>query len=370
MGKWQENKYENELASKIKHLLNKAEERDQRNLPKDASLLKQPLSNRRFRTFVKTLDPENEAVQEIFFRLLFCLGDQPKEEKDYVKRAYSRPYNRHHADSIRHNDVPSSLPFAIPIADVPSSSRFPTPERRQRMAVNNVLPFSASRRWDLSREDPLDWSWQESVNETSTARYNLDSGVESHRSMSQPFASEIPASTSLIHSNRPALLEPYTENGQSPDSNPIDRPIRPLPFRGPGRRSLTSIASHRNLLASNSTMDDALDTMVDGADSQRRNDYVLQRSSSISLRRRTQEQTDENEENYADGRYAVRRRVHSPNQTWRHWEEGHDPWNEAAYNQRDTRRDGIVFDDQMAIVIENGQDEIERSAESQDNVSG
>ncbi|ODO06468.1 hypothetical protein L198_01700 [Cryptococcus wingfieldii CBS 7118] len=391
MGKWQHTKYDKELASKFQCLFEATENCDRRR--KGHS--KGAVSDRAFRLFVQELDPNDAATQDWFLELLRRMR-KPSRRPHSLGRSQNPETFLHDAGewmmspspplSLQEDDqseAGSHLSHLIqdytqgPIA-VPSSSRFPSPERRQRMAVPGepsssnargrggwrFAPFVPHASRDISRlvRSPLG---DERDHDTASTP-----GVPSRRERSPPVSD---ASLSW--------LAGYNRN--APSSDP--RPLRPLPVRsttnrppimfprntrdllGPlsrsGQSSRTAspsgaLRSTHNALVGNNSHRDPYRAQP-GPSSQSSDTDLRAMSDHLATALRRRRTHDEIDGAQAEPRTNGRQRTDGPSgRIEQDWRVDDDAWRAAEAEAegwgRDTRRDGVVFDS-ADMLGENGE---------------
>lgn len=145
-----------------------------------------------------------------------------------------------------------SQPFALELTDVevPSASRFPSPERRHRMAVNLPPPaFDPLHPWQFWQSQSF--SSQDRQGHSTNHSGDPDSAALAVRSQPTSPRQELVAPAALrqspLSSASRSWLSQYTHS--APASEP--RPVRPLPLRSVGsRRPLSFSRTTRDILNS------------------------------------------------------------------------------------------------------------------------
>lgn len=275
-------------------------------------------------------------------------------------------------------------PFALELTDieVPSASRFPSPERRHRMAVNLPPPvFDSSRPWQFqsfSSQSRPEYSRNHSgVSDSAALAAQPQPTSPQQESVAPPALRQSPLSSASR-----SWLSQYTHS--APASEP--RPVRPLPLRSIGsRRPLSFSRSTRDILnnappstsplvplgdrssslypRAQSLVDGPRSTLTPSSSSQSFFEIRLQTlSDSLAAALRRRRMRDELGNDSTEERSANRQRRFDPSsEIQRVWQEENNPWNEADPSGRDTRRDGIVFD--ADVYLTQGADFLESSPE-------
>lgn len=369
--------------SQLTHLYSEASETNQQGPTAQRNQSREPLSDKKFLSFIKNLNPDSVVVQQCFSQLLRAVhsdvkGMRPSGSVSPHSNPFSVPSIGQQLFSVQ------PQPFALELTDVevPSASRFPSPERRHRMAVNLPPPvFDPSRPWQFqsfSSEDRPEYSRNHSRGSDSA---NLAAQSQPTSPQQELVAPPALRQSPLSSASR-SWLSQYTHS--APASEP--RPVRPLPLRSVGsRRPLSFSRTTRDILNSappstsplvalgdrSSSLDPRAQSLVDGprstltpsSSSQSFSEIRLQTlSDSLAAALRRRRTRDELGSDSTEERSANRQRRFDPSsEIQRVWQEENNPWDQAESSGRDTRRDGIIFD--ADVYLTQGADFLESSPE-------
>lgn len=367
----------------LTHLYSEASETSQQGPTAQRNQSREPISDKKFLSFIKNLNPDSVVVQQCFSQLLRAVhsdvkGMRPSGSVSPHSNPFSVPSIGQQLFSVQ------PQPFALELTDVevPSASRFPSPERRHRMAVNLPPPvFDPSRPWQFqsfSSEDRPEYSRNHSRGSDSA---NLAAQPQPTSPQQELVAPPALRQSPLSSASR-SWLSQYTHS--APASEP--RPVRPLPLRSVGsRRPLSFSRTTRDILNSappstsplvalgdrssslypraQSLVDGPRSTLTPSSSSQSFSEIRLQTlSDSLAAALRRRRTRDELGSDSTEERSANRQRRFDPSsEIQRIWQEENNPWDQAESSGRDTRRDGIIFD--ADVYLTQGADFLESSPE-------
>ncbi|WVQ74013.1 hypothetical protein IAR50_003594 [Cryptococcus sp. DSM 104548] len=345
MGKWQHTQYDKELASKFQRLFEVTEACDRRRRGDS----KGGVSDRAFRLFVQELNPNDATTQDWFLDLLRRMR-KPSRRPHSLGRSQNPETFLHDAGEwmmspsppLSSEEVESEESQAVhdymsgPIA-VPSASRFPSPERRQRMAVPGE-PSSPNARGSGG------WRFAPFVPHASRDASRLvRSPLGDQRDTDTAAASGRGREGSPPVSNASlSWLAGYDRN--APSSDP--RPLRPLPVRStttrPPMQLPRSLSDLPRAASPSGALRSTQNTLIGN------NHHRAQPGPSTLRRRRTHNEIDGTEAE-SEPRTGGRQRTDGPSgQIEQEWQVDDVAWREAEAEAegvgRDTRRDGVVFD--------------------------